>query len=79
MLVPVLSEHVSGELHREVSIMKEKRKLKEERANTRTKGAGGDSRDLQSKLDKATAEIKRLQSAAGGKKGGGGKGAAAGE
>eukprot|EP00959_Pyramimonas_sp_CCMP1952_P208266 4356664-Pyramimonas_sp.AAC.1 len=41
MVSPELQEHINSELHREASILKEKRKVREERALARGGGGGG--------------------------------------
>ena len=70
---PALLSHVTDEQHKEAAVMKEKRKLKEERALNRSSGGGGEgsadrSRQLQSLVDKQKAEIAKLK---GGPTGGG--------
>ena len=78
MVAPELQDHVTKELHKEAQVMKERRKLREERALTRTgsSSTGGQDKNLQSRLDRANNRIKELEKAAGGKDGGkGGRGA----
>eukprot|EP00959_Pyramimonas_sp_CCMP1952_P352329 7381934-Pyramimonas_sp.AAC.1 len=41
MICPNLEDHFTPELRREASAMKERRKLREERASARTGGRGG--------------------------------------
>ena len=71
MVSPLLVHHVSEELHREAAVLKERRKLREERATAR--GASGRAGDggggggkggaaaLQSRVDKQQDEIKKLR------------------
>eukprot|EP00959_Pyramimonas_sp_CCMP1952_P164476 3438630-Pyramimonas_sp.AAC.1 len=73
---PELQEHINSELHREASILKEKRKVREERALARGGGGGGggggagasSKAELQKKVQQQAAELKKLQSAAAGGK-----------
>eukprot|EP00959_Pyramimonas_sp_CCMP1952_P357377 7483559-Pyramimonas_sp.AAC.1 len=63
MVCPLLQDHVSEQLHKKMMTIKERRKLREERALTR--GSGGaagsaDGRSLQQKVSNQSAEIKRL-------------------
>eukprot|EP00959_Pyramimonas_sp_CCMP1952_P020783 438358-Pyramimonas_sp.AAC.1 len=63
MARPLLQDHASEQLHREMMATKERRQLREERALTR--GSGGaagsaDGRSLQQKVSNQSAEIKRL-------------------
>ena len=74
MVSPALQEHINSELHREAAILKEKRKVREERALARghgSAGSGGSKADLQKKVQQQAAELKRLQEAG---KGGAGRG-----
>jgi len=69
LMAPALADHVTSELHKEAAILKEKRKVKEERKASRasegtSRPSGGKperERELQSKLDKQSAELKKLQ------------------
>ena len=68
MIAPTLTSHISEELHREATILKERRKLREERQSNRTRespagggGRGGLSAEAQSKIDRLTAENKKLK------------------
>jgi hypothetical protein len=72
MVCPALSEHIGQALHKEAQISKERRKILEARKDARSSGApsyggaaaaGGD-KALQSKLDKANSELKRLRETA---------------
>ncbi|CAK0798442.1 unnamed protein product, partial [Prorocentrum cordatum] len=45
MMAPFLVEHISTELHRESQVMKEKRKLREERQLAKGTGADGDTKE----------------------------------
>ncbi|CAK0798858.1 unnamed protein product, partial [Prorocentrum cordatum] len=45
MMAPFLVEHISTELHRESQVMKEKRKLREERQLAKGHGADGDTKE----------------------------------
>ncbi|CAK0825783.1 unnamed protein product, partial [Prorocentrum cordatum] len=62
MMAPFLVEHISTELHRESQVMKEKRKLREERQLAKGTGADGDMKDaLRKKVESQAAELRRLQ------------------
>ncbi|CAK0842885.1 unnamed protein product [Prorocentrum cordatum] len=63
MVCPLLQDHVSEQLHKEMMTTKERRKLREERALTRGPGGAAgsaDGRSLQQKVSNQSAEIKRL-------------------
>ena len=90
MIAPALLEHVSEQNHKEAAVLKERRKLREERGTARaaagvgaTGRAGVDASALQSTIDKQKNEIRKLKEqlaglgSTGGKKGdkGTGKGA----
>jgi len=81
MVCPALSDHIGQALHKEATIAKDRRKILEARRDARGSGvpshggagaAAGD-KALQSKLDKAQSELKRLRESA--DKAGPGKGA----
>ena len=68
MVSPLLSEHISAELHREAVSLKERRKLREERRSSQGKasgsggGGGGDgNKGDQSRLDRLASENKKLK------------------
>ena len=67
MVCPALSDHIGVALHKEAQISQERRKILEARKEARSTGApsyggaGGSDKQLQSKLDKANAELKRLR------------------
>jgi hypothetical protein len=72
---PSLLEYVTDEQHKEAAVMKERRKLRDERALARGSGGGGGgggdaggtrARELQSMVDKQKAEISKLKAAGGG-------------
>ena len=71
MVSPELQEHINSELHREAAIMKERRKVGEERMLSRGGGggSGGGKADLQKKIQQQAAELKKLQQKVGGDKG----------
>ncbi|CAK0841243.1 unnamed protein product, partial [Prorocentrum cordatum] len=65
MVCPTLVEHIQAELHKEATLMKEKRKLREERMLSRGQGSGGGggggNKALQDKVAAQAAEISKLQ------------------
>ena len=66
MIAPALLSHVTEELHKEAAVLKERRKLREERASSRATGSGGGpskpaAAALQSTVDKQKAEIAKLR------------------
>ena len=64
MVCPDLQDHINQELHREANVLKEKRKVREERLMSRGSGSGGGAgggHDLQRKVETQAAELKRLQ------------------
>ena len=64
MVAPVLQDHITEELHKESAILKERRKLREERATARGSSgqAGGKGdKNMQSKVDSQAARIKQLE------------------
>ncbi len=65
MMSPELREHISGELHKESGIMKERRKLREERRLANAEQDGTSSRSqykgLQKNIAAQEAEIRRLK------------------
>ena len=71
MVSPALSEYIADELHKESTVLKERRKIREERQAGRHPpgkgrghegdGGGAPNAALQSKCDKQAAEIKRLK------------------
>ena len=75
MVRPALQEHITIELHKEATLLKEKRKLKEERNASRAgpsgiKGGDSASKGLQSKLDAQANQIKKLEEKVAAAKGG---------
>ena len=68
MIAPALTSHISEELHKEATSMKEHRKIREERQSNRAqnaqgggKGNGALSAEVQSKIDRLMAENKKLK------------------
>ncbi|CAK0837915.1 unnamed protein product, partial [Prorocentrum cordatum] len=66
MISPALSSYVADELHKKASVLKEGRKVREERSTARRGGAGGsgghdNSAGLQSRADKLASENKFLK------------------
>ncbi|CAK0814155.1 unnamed protein product [Prorocentrum cordatum] len=66
MISPALSSYVADELQKEASVLKERRKVREERSTARRGGAGGsgghdNSAGLQSRADKLASENKFLK------------------
>ncbi|CAK0806130.1 unnamed protein product, partial [Prorocentrum cordatum] len=84
MISPALSSYVAAELHKDAIVLKERRKVREERSTARRGGAGGsgghdNSAGLQSRADKLASENKSVKEklAATDRKGKGKSGAAA--
>ncbi|CAK0823299.1 unnamed protein product, partial [Prorocentrum cordatum] len=66
MVAPELQRHITEELHKEAAILKERRKLRDERATARgpgggALGSGGAPAALESKIKNQADEIERLQ------------------
>ena len=69
MVSPLLSEHISAELHREAVSLRERRKLREERRSSQGKasgsgggGGGGDgNKGDQSRIDRLASENNKLK------------------
>ena len=66
MVCPELSDHITAELHKEASVMKERRKLRDERRISRgaqsSEAAPSDSKKLQQKINQQAQEISWLKS-----------------
>ena len=67
MVAPELQEHINQELHREATILKEKRKVREERSLARGGSSGKDSqnKELQKKVNQQAEQLRRLQAGKG--------------
>ncbi len=81
MISPTLSAYVADELHKEASVLKERRKVREERATARGEQTGGGSGTaaLQSRADKLANENKSLRDRASATEAAKGKGAGKGQ
>ena len=61
MVSPELQEHINAELHREATILKEKRKVREERMLSRGGSHGNSKQDLQKKVQQQAEQLRKLQ------------------
>ena len=80
MVCPELSDHITAELHKEATVMKERRKLRDERRIAHNaRESDGSQRGLQKKINNQQDEIKQLQNQLKQKGGKGSSGKGAGE
>eukprot|EP00959_Pyramimonas_sp_CCMP1952_P211103 4418222-Pyramimonas_sp.AAC.1 len=65
MIFPALSSYVADALHKEASVLKERRKVREERSTARRGGAGSGTGDgtagMQSRADKLASANRMLK------------------